>query len=742
MAIGRSTPQFENLNLDPLHSLSERLQTSLVEYYISVVRACHKIYKVSRSPVNILLLSKSTYTFRTELEQRILVIRHELFIQTMRAQKLSQESVRSLAMRNVVFDGKKATLLRTKLNHSCSRFDYQTPWKEIRKKGNTNVFLRTADYAAWRDGSLSSTMVYVGIPGAGKSVMLANIVDDLHLWTSPSDSTTLIGYFFCQCFLKDSLATSTIIGSLARQVLNALSNDDIASMQAMFSTGNLTFSKDQLCSIIQYALTKGFKIFFILDGLDECSNGTKTEVLARLQDLQDAGVFLLCIASRQKLKVKDGVYVLMPTADSDIAEYVDEELEQLLSAGDLVINDPDIVVQIKDSLTTQSNGMFLWAASQLSTLSYLKSDYAILKALKSPPMTIHETYARMLGVAAPIENRYLRLTLELILVSKRPLTINELAEALSIKPGKGRFKSLRFKNRTRSLIADCGGLVTIDEEDLTVNFIHSSVSHFLLSGEPAMLNYKDSSLSMIARILTYMNYDIEDTLPANAQRLEMRDIPETITPNKLASRLASFEIPKGTADISSAQPEMTGVVEDVSERSNYRAEVLHPFVSYVAAYWFDHLQDFQPEHELCASLLKETLLNQQLTWLIGRGAKTPLVRSVVWNHLSLFKILLQYGSVSARDRANALRVAEAEGREEILKEMIGSKLFDTTSRTCQLIFVADLIDSLADQIHEHCLEKVIKDLPQLLIRFAARLGYHKMGKRGQDAMVFILLARR
>ena len=531
--------------------------------------------------------------------------------------------------------------------------------------------------------------------------MLANIVDNLYASTHLGGARTLIGYFFCQRSLEDSLIPLTVIGSLARQVVNLLSNDDLASMQAMlFTAKTSSLSKDQLCSIVQYALTKGHKIFFILDGLDDCSNNTKTEILARLQDLQDAGAFRLCIASRQKLKVKDGVNVLMHALGSDIAKYVDEELERLLLSGDLVIGNPEIVTQIRDTLIEQSNGMYLWVASQLSTLCHMSSDHAIMEALKSIPITIHETYARMLAVAAPTDNQYLKLTLELILVSKRPLTIGELTEALSIEPGETRHNFSWDLIDVKSTIAGCGGLIIVDEEDLTVTFIHSSVSHFLLSGEPANLNYKDSSLSMISRILTYMNYGI------------------------------------------TSQPKMVKVLGDVSASSGFRAEVSHPFASYVKAYWCDHLQDFQPEHELCASLLIKTLLNHQLTWPIARGAKAPLVRSVVWNHLCLFKILLRYGSFSARDRANALRVAEAEGREEILKEMIGSELFDTTSRTCQLAFVADLIDSIADQIHEQCLEKVVKDLPHLLTRFATRLGYHKMGQPGQDAMLFIMLARR
>jgi len=63
--------------------------------------------------------------------------------------------------------------------------------------------------------SSSGTLIHSGKIGSGKSVLLANMVDDL----APFALKGTLAYFFCRHDIAESLISRTILGSLARQLL-------------------------------------------------------------------------------------------------------------------------------------------------------------------------------------------------------------------------------------------------------------------------------------------------------------------------------------------------------------------------------------------------------------------------------------------------------------------------------------------------------------------------------------------
>jgi len=63
--------------------------------------------------------------------------------------------------------------------------------------------IQQAEYREWRDGSDPSALLYTGKLGSGKSVLLANIVDDLSLRTEEMGSQ--VAYFFYKHDVSESL---------------------------------------------------------------------------------------------------------------------------------------------------------------------------------------------------------------------------------------------------------------------------------------------------------------------------------------------------------------------------------------------------------------------------------------------------------------------------------------------------------------------------------------------------------
>src|SRR6202000_1467292 len=95
------------------------------------------------------------------------------------------------------------------------------------------------------------------------------------------------------------------------------------------------------------------------------------------------------------------------------------------------------------------------------------------------PKNLPETFSRVLQKSKG--KPYQRRILELVSVACRPLTTEELREALSVTPNVTKWDPNDVLNDIYSIIALCGSLVIVDEEELTVRFVHNSVKQFLFS---------------------------------------------------------------------------------------------------------------------------------------------------------------------------------------------------------------------------------------------------------------------
>ena len=130
-----------------------------------------------------------------------------------------------LAKKRQVLAAKAAT--KNRVLDFFSTYDHETAQKQIRKAGNTLLHTRYVQYQKWKDSPDSSTLVFTGKLGSGKSVLLANIVGDLNF--STGKERPLVAYFFCRHDVQESLQARTILGSLARQLLRTFVDLDTLS---------------------------------------------------------------------------------------------------------------------------------------------------------------------------------------------------------------------------------------------------------------------------------------------------------------------------------------------------------------------------------------------------------------------------------------------------------------------------------------------------------------------------------
>ena len=608
----------------------------------------------------------------------------------------AQENSRSRALlsklsKSASHQQKLATNLR--VLDFCSKYDYETTWKQTRKVGNATLFSQAAEYQEWKSQAKSCTLIYTGKLGSGKSVLLANIIDDLHVYVLSKDIA--VAYFFCRHDIPESLNAQTVIGSLARQMLRTI--PDLAIVAELCDTTSSAPDFEKILSLLHRALPPDYKAYFVLDGLDECNRSERDTLVQQLQKLQETLALFLCVSLRVEPnnalemspeRFNAASITTIPDDNLDIVAFIEAELETCLKCRKLVIGDPALILEIQDALLKGSQGMFLWVALQIQSLCAMKTDDSIRQGLADLPKDLSETFSRILRRSEALGKPYQRRILELVTVARRPLTTEELREALSVVPGDVIWNPARLLNDVFSTLICCGSLIIVDEEELTVRFVHHSVKQFLLSRFSDSTNIAfttdNAERKMADIIITYLSYGVFET-----------QLSTMVVPQIMAGSAPS-RIIRTTLDSSKSVQSVALKLLKFRKRPNYdigkilaetsklytsRSKDEFHFFSYANSYWPQHtLYSSEQEpviYDLLLRLFERKSVNIDAT---NEGGWALLLWAARYGHEAVIKVLLDSGKVDAnpkdKDGRTPLSWASRFGHEAIVKVLLNSGKVD------------------------------------------------------------------
>lgn len=178
---------------------------------------------------------------------------------------------------------------------------------------------------------------------------------------------------------------------------------------------------------------------------------------------------------------------------------------------------------------------------QIESICSQNTDHDILNCLADLPRGLSATFQRILRrfQCSNVANVDIgRRIFKLVAAACRPLTLDELAEALSVIPGDISWDESRMINDVWKSLESCGSLIVVDEEYSTVHFAHSSVRSHLLAaptetedvrGYHVDLTRADMVLGAIA--VTYLNLDILDAQLVRASKPSqdlIANVPSTV----------------------------------------------------------------------------------------------------------------------------------------------------------------------------------------------------------------------
>ncbi|CZR58343.1 uncharacterized protein PAC_08235 [Phialocephala subalpina] len=699
MNAGRSAPRYQTIAL--LYTRSKKLQSHLAEYFIVVVGLCHMLFRFTqKSTIGQFASSLSDSelgAYQSNLDLWANSIKEE--VSMLVAEKIEEEAQENTGFRALLSKGSKSASLEQKIKKRlrvldcCSTYDYETPWKQSRKVGNATLFNRTADYQDWKGQASSCTILYIGKLGSGKSVLLANIVDDLNLYVQSKDIA--VAYFFCRHDIPESLNAGTIIRSLVRQLLRPI--PDLEMVPEFLDDITSAPDFERLFSLLRCNLPPTYKAYFILDGLDECDYDERKTLILQLRQLQDTFTMLLCVSFRLEpdnpLKLSSEEFtaprcISIPEDNPDIEDFVDKELENCIESKKLVIGNPTLIVEIRDALLHGSQGMFLWVALwvalQIISLCAMKTDDAIRQALVDLPKDLSETFTRILARSEVAGQPYQRRILELVTVAQRPLQVEELREALSVVPGNTTWNLVSLLNDIYSTLACCGSLVIVDEEELTVRLVHHSIKQFLLTGFNVSTNIgfttADANKTMADIIVTYLNYGIFETQLSTAvvPRIMTGSAPSRIIRSTLNSsdsvRNLALKLLKSKR---APNYDVGKTLAETSKLFNSRSVDQFHFYSYARLYWQQHIlgtSELEPViNNLLPRLLKRMRVDANAR---EHGSQTLFSQAVKQGLVALIKLLLETKEVGDELKdfqlVQTLFWAAENGHEAVVKLLLAT----------------------------------------------------------------------
>ncbi|RYC79808.1 hypothetical protein BFJ63_vAg17305 [Fusarium oxysporum f. sp. narcissi] len=162
MAVGRSAPRYQAMAL--LYPRSKKLQSHLSEYFLVVVRICHDLLKPTRKSMFAQLVSFMTESdmssYQADFDLWANAIKEE--VNLLMAQQLQEQSRRLIPLHESESHRKKLEN-RLRILDSCSTYDYQTTWKEIRRCGNTSWLTLQREYQDWNS---EASLVHSYIQGS------------------------------------------------------------------------------------------------------------------------------------------------------------------------------------------------------------------------------------------------------------------------------------------------------------------------------------------------------------------------------------------------------------------------------------------------------------------------------------------------------------------------------------------------------------------------------------------------
>ncbi|CZR42635.1 uncharacterized protein FPRO_09938 [Fusarium proliferatum ET1] len=631
---------------------SSRLKSSVCQFHTAVITCCQQIVLAVRRPLKNQILKAITQSFQSELRSYVEDIRAKAEevqgdIQLVKAQCDREEQQLQTTERKEATDHRKrfrawaaemeifqaqrrrdaSEHKRRRLLEDLSSFNFTSAFNSTRNKrhvGTAKWVFATPEFQQWVKINGSPVLHITGKIGSGKTVLSSSIVEKLSQIRPPHQ---FVSFFFVRFDDPLSLNAETVIRSCIQQLVSAIDMDSldprvVSELDEHLSRAKLALFSFDLLSDLYLSAAKAIKQWFIvIDGLDECSTDQQSKLLKFFQGIisrnNTTRNISVVFASRETCT--NAIRSIFPESQRlvtglestsvDIDSYVDDIIIDKLSTGELVVSDPRLLREILTTIASKEQGMFLWAFFAIEDICSGKTDNEIRQALQNIPGDLPATFNRALSRIIQKRNQDIaKKAFMWTNATLQPLTLSQLREALSIKPGQHTLRQEDLISGIERLPAWCENLIYVEETDNTVRFSHHSIQEFLLAtdpGEHGALHIDPYQCDKLAGevCITYVSLDNFQTTLAEREKKPLTPSAMKIDPSGIAEqtiqsiihggvgtrvgRLARQFVKTSNTNKASTQREFS-LSSPMPVTGKAQGTTDYPFLEYASTNWFKH----------------------------------------------------------------------------------------------------------------------------------------------------------
>ncbi|KAF2655446.1 ankyrin [Lophiostoma macrostomum CBS 122681] len=410
-------------------------------------------------------------------------------------------------------------------------YDYQNRHHELCRVRTPHTgawFYESEEFKAWalgasRPGSKvrpSNVLWCHGVPGCGKSVLMATAVD--HFLSQAEVNPSLgVAYFYFD--YKTKSTSRDVISSLLKQlcllrrsvprtlqqIYERYRDDHISTSFETLKARKGPETGEIFAALLDVA-SEFDKAYICIDGLDECAPEYRGSVFEILRRLMKSRCRLL-VTSRYEEKF-DSLFQGKPrkhleAAFNDVKAYVSLVLSNHPEFRDMV--DSGFEDEIAINLSEKAKGLFLFVYLSMQGLLEQTSVSELRMALAEMPTTLQDVYNGILQRIRDQSSSKSRLAMRIFMwlsFCERSLTVSELQQALAVDPvldaddlDRERIPPARFFEDV------CMDLVTIDKDRSHVLLAHASLSQYLTELKESLFPRGPRDIAYSA--LTYLHYN-------------------------------------------------------------------------------------------------------------------------------------------------------------------------------------------------------------------------------------------
>ncbi|KAH6903929.1 ankyrin repeat-containing domain protein [Coprinopsis sp. MPI-PUGE-AT-0042] len=276
----------------------------------------------------------------------------------------------------------------------------------------------------------------IGIPGAGKTVLVSIVIHSLEQYERASGGTICVAYVYLR--YSEPLSVRDVLESLVKHIVEKHPDliPIVEGLYAKYRQEQAKPSQQDLMEVLARFIECGKTLFFLLDALDEMRSEDRATLVTLLVSL-DARLFITSrpLESLQR-QFPDAQFFNIAATPSDLDLHIKDFLRRSPDVLEL-LEGTDLEGRIVETIHQKSGGMFLHVKLQLEALRQCVSALDVEEMLEGFPADIEtmymKTWERILA-QGPRQSSLAKVVLLWITHAHGEMTIDTLRRAVATSP--------------------------------------------------------------------------------------------------------------------------------------------------------------------------------------------------------------------------------------------------------------------------------------------------------------------